>query len=104
MFECANRGHRAVRIPSSRVGDGVCDCCDGSDEPAGLCAATCGEASEAWMMRLADRWAVALDGAVGACLNLNPFRASLPLWGPYTYNWSRSCLGIGVIFFVLEVE
>lgn len=61
VFECANRGHRPVRMPSSRVGDGVCDCCDGSDEPAGLCAATCEEASEAWVMQLADRCVWPLD-------------------------------------------
>ncbi len=57
VFECANRGHRSVRLPSSRVGDGVCDCCDGSDEPAGSCRASCEEASEAWVTSLADRYA-----------------------------------------------
>ncbi|CAM9609671.1 unnamed protein product [Scytosiphon promiscuus] len=55
VFECANRGHRAVRLPSSRVGDGVCDCCDGSDEPEGACDAVCEEAAEAWVASLADR-------------------------------------------------
>ncbi|CAM9357852.1 unnamed protein product [Ectocarpus sp. 13 AM-2016] len=55
VFECANRGHRSVRLPSSRVGDGVCDCCDGSDEPEGACKASCEEASEEWVAGLADR-------------------------------------------------
>ncbi|CAM9170898.1 unnamed protein product, partial [Ectocarpus fasciculatus] len=55
VFECANRGHRSVRLPSSRVGDGVCDCCDGSDEPGGACKASCEEASEEWVAGLADR-------------------------------------------------
>ncbi|CAN0048775.1 unnamed protein product [Ectocarpus sp. 12 AP-2014] len=55
VFECANRGHRSVRLPSSRVGDGVCDCCDGSDEPAGVCKGSCEEASEEWVAGLADR-------------------------------------------------
>ncbi|CAM9186367.1 unnamed protein product, partial [Laminaria digitata] len=64
VFECANRGHRPVRMPSSRVGDGVCDCCDGSDEPAGLCTATCGEASEAWVMQLVERVVKAEQGEV----------------------------------------
>lgn len=56
VFECANRGHRSVRLPSSRVGDGVCDCCDGSDEPGGACSASCEEASEEWVAGLADRY------------------------------------------------
>lgn len=55
MFECANRGHRPLRLPSSRVGDGVCDCCDGSDESEGRCEPSCDGASEAWVTRLADR-------------------------------------------------
>eukprot|EP00903_Cladosiphon_okamuranus_P015073 g13943.t1 len=54
-FECANRGHRSVRLPSSRVGDGVCDCCDGSDEAEGVCGDSCEEDSEAWVAGLADR-------------------------------------------------
>ena len=31
-FTCLNLGHQPLTIPSSRVGDGICDCCDGSDE------------------------------------------------------------------------
>lgn len=31
-FHCRNYGHRALEIPSSRVNDQICDCCDGSDE------------------------------------------------------------------------
>ena len=34
-FYCANAGHEALVIKSSRVFDGVCDCCDGSDEKGG---------------------------------------------------------------------
>ncbi|GAB0490039.1 hypothetical protein MMPV_001269 [Pyropia vietnamensis] len=30
----------------SAVGDGVCDCCDGSDEASGVCGSTCGVAAE----------------------------------------------------------
>jgi protein kinase C substrate 80K-H len=31
-FSCANEGFKIVQISSSRVDDGICDCCDGSDE------------------------------------------------------------------------
>eukprot|EP00467_Chlorarachnion_reptans_P023044 CAMPEP_0114495884 /NCGR_PEP_ID=MMETSP0109-20121206/5467_1 /TAXON_ID=29199 /ORGANISM="Chlorarachnion reptans, Strain CCCM449" /LENGTH=610 /DNA_ID=CAMNT_0001673105 /DNA_START=237 /DNA_END=2069 /DNA_ORIENTATION=+ len=31
-FFCENSGHLSKRIPLSMVDDGVCDCCDGSDE------------------------------------------------------------------------
>jgi protein kinase C substrate 80K-H len=31
-FHCRNNGHRPIDIPSSRVNDMICDCCDGSDE------------------------------------------------------------------------
>jgi len=32
---------------AAAVGDGVCDCCDGSDEPPGVCGHTCGAAAAA---------------------------------------------------------
>jgi protein kinase C substrate 80K-H len=31
---------------SSQVDDGVCDCCDGSDEKAGVCGGFCRELGE----------------------------------------------------------
>lgn len=31
-FHCLNFGYKVIQIPSSRVDDGICDCCDGSDE------------------------------------------------------------------------
>ncbi|KAE9415122.1 hypothetical protein Angca_005311, partial [Angiostrongylus cantonensis] len=34
-FHCANKGHTPADIPSSRVNDKICDCCDGSDEYSG---------------------------------------------------------------------
>lgn len=55
MFECANRGYLPSRLPSSRVGDGICDCCDGSDEPKGRCKTSCDEASATWVESLADK-------------------------------------------------
>ena len=33
-FICINKGYRLIEIPRSRVDDGTCDCCDGSDEGA----------------------------------------------------------------------
>lgn len=55
VFECANHGHIPLRLPSSRVGDGVCDCCDGSDEADGVCKVSCGDASTTWIETLADQ-------------------------------------------------
>lgn len=40
MFFCNNAGHVPRDLSSSFVDDGICDCCDGSDEPAG-CPNTC---------------------------------------------------------------
>ncbi|KAG8932306.1 hypothetical protein FRC02_001313 [Tulasnella sp. 418] len=42
-FYCVNKGHIGVNIRSSRVGDGLCEpeCCDGSDEPSGICPDQC---------------------------------------------------------------
>jgi len=47
-FYCANEGHIGASIPSSRVNDGLCEptCCDGTDEPAGVCENTCVKAGE----------------------------------------------------------
>jgi protein kinase C substrate 80K-H len=48
-FYCWNEGHIGSSIPSSRVNDGLCEpeCCDGSDEPAGVCPNACKEIGEA---------------------------------------------------------
>jgi protein kinase C substrate 80K-H len=32
LFQCTNQGFFEQRLPHSRVNDGICDCCDGSDE------------------------------------------------------------------------
>lgn len=40
-FWCVNAGWRGAPLFVSRIGDGICDCCDGSDEPAGNCEPTC---------------------------------------------------------------
>ena len=34
-FYCMNKGYKPKILPSSRVNDGICDCCDGSDEWTG---------------------------------------------------------------------
>ena len=43
LFKCACAPHRPVEIFASRVNDGVCDCCDGTDEfkTPGACPNTC---------------------------------------------------------------
>ncbi len=46
VFYCRNKGHEVKIIKSMYVDDGVCDCCDGSDEPAGVCANSCREIGE----------------------------------------------------------
>ena len=40
-FYCANRGFKPSLIPSSRVNDGICDCCDGGDEWAQVTGIPC---------------------------------------------------------------
>ncbi len=44
-FVCANEGALAKAVHASLVGDGVCDCCDGSDEwnTKAPCVNTCRE-------------------------------------------------------------
>ncbi|CAK4251984.1 unnamed protein product [Aphanomyces euteiches] len=41
MFHCHNQGLVSTDIHASRVHDGICDCCDGSDEPEGVCRDMC---------------------------------------------------------------
>ncbi|KZW03841.1 hypothetical protein EXIGLDRAFT_599996 [Exidia glandulosa HHB12029] len=47
-FYCVNTGHIGSTIPSSRVNDGLCEpeCCDGTDEPSGLCPNICKQVGE----------------------------------------------------------
>ncbi|RPD62087.1 endoplasmic reticulum protein [Lentinus tigrinus ALCF2SS1-7] len=53
-FYCVNEGHIGSLIPSSRVGDGLCEpeCCDGSDEAPGVCPNVCKEVGEAYRERV----------------------------------------------------
>lgn len=42
MYACADtKGYAPLAIASHLVGDGVCDCCDGSDEPRESCPDKC---------------------------------------------------------------
>ncbi|KAF8485237.1 glucosidase II beta subunit-like-domain-containing protein [Russula ochroleuca] len=52
-FYCENEGHVGASIPSSRVNDGLCEpaCCDGSDEPAGVCENTCAAVGELYRQK-----------------------------------------------------
>ncbi|EJD53947.1 endoplasmic reticulum protein [Auricularia subglabra TFB-10046 SS5] len=49
-FYCINQGHIGSYISSTRVNDGLCEpeCCDGSDEPAGVCPNICKQVGEAY--------------------------------------------------------
>ncbi|KAJ2378175.1 hypothetical protein IW150_000959 [Coemansia sp. RSA 2607] len=66
-FYCANEGHVAARISSSKVNDGICDpqCCDGSDEWDGFinCPNTCAEIGLRHRTAEAARQANELRGA-----------------------------------------
>ncbi|CAE6532092.1 unnamed protein product [Rhizoctonia solani] len=57
-FYCTNEGHIGANIKSSRVNDGICEpeCCDGSDEPSGVCPNQCKEIGEKYRVeREAER-------------------------------------------------
>ncbi|KDR74482.1 hypothetical protein GALMADRAFT_250454 [Galerina marginata CBS 339.88] len=53
QFYCQNAGHIGAFIPSSRVKDGLCeiDCCDGSDEAAGVCPNLCKEIGQEYQKK-----------------------------------------------------
>ncbi|CAE7168708.1 unnamed protein product [Rhizoctonia solani] len=58
IFYCHNEGHIGATVKSSRVNDGICEpeCCDGSDEPSGVCPNQCKEIGEKYRVeREAER-------------------------------------------------
>ncbi|KAL3719107.1 hypothetical protein ACJRO7_004110 [Eucalyptus globulus] len=63
-FYCRNAVHVPVIIFSSRVNDGICDCCDGSDEYGDKvkCPNTCREAGKAARDELKKKIAVYQEG------------------------------------------
>lgn len=57
-FYCANKGFREQKISSTFVDDGVCDCCDGTDEVSG-CNDSCqmlGELKRKDLQRKLDQY------------------------------------------------
>ncbi|GFH28476.1 uncharacterized protein HaLaN_26976, partial [Haematococcus lacustris] len=54
-FYCANRGYEPQQLSASFVDDGVCDCCDGSDEARGRCKNTCLDKSSSQKQAIKDR-------------------------------------------------
>lgn len=82
-FQCVDREYIDMKLPSSRVNDGICDCCDGSDEKAGIvkCNDTCAEvgAEEAARKREMERvqsigFAKKQEMIASASLKLNSMR------------------------------
>ncbi|GLT26966.1 hypothetical protein SLA2020_020000 [Shorea laevis] len=63
-FYCWNVGHIPQTLFSSRVNDGICDCCDGSDEYDGevKCPNTCWEAGKAARDKLKKKIATYQEG------------------------------------------
>eukprot|EP01041_Mallomonas_annulata_P012917 gene12917-27245_t len=41
LFTCSDKKFVTQEFPKSRIGDRICDCCDGSDEVIGSCPNTC---------------------------------------------------------------
>jgi len=67
-FFCANKGAKARLLPLSRVDDGVCDCCDGSDEDpsrfGAVCPNSCEEAGRAVRQAMEAELAAHENGAI----------------------------------------
>lgn len=62
-FYCKNDGYFGEEISSMFVNDGVCDCCDGSDEPAEVCPNTCKELKRAFDQQEKE-WKERLDKGI----------------------------------------
>lgn len=53
-FFCKNTGYISSYIPSNRVDDTVCDCCDGSDESLIKCPNTCAQKAREYLATLEE--------------------------------------------------
>ena len=65
------------QISSSRVDDGICDCCDGSDEGAGKCSNNCSELG-AHLLEEAKR--IRKEQAIGKIINFKYFVYQFYSW------------------------
>ena len=72
----------ARSIPASRVGDGVCDCCDGSDEAAGatVCPDRCAALRVELEAKLAKRRALLARGLAARTLQLAEVSSMRQRW------------------------
>ncbi len=83
-FYCENRGHVSAEVLSSRVNDGICDCCDGSDEydSSAQCTNNCIEMGK----RAVEEQKL---------LQVNPFTHLLLLYRTLPFDISLLCHHLG---------
>ena len=62
-FYCPNVGFKPLVINSTFVDDGVCDCCDGTDEPPGRCISTCRQKGNEEVKMMQQKLSAAMAGA-----------------------------------------
>ncbi|KEG06321.1 protein kinase C substrate protein [Trypanosoma grayi] len=64
MFTCKNAGFKPQEIPHNRINDGICDCCDGSDEYSGIsqCPNVCAEFYEREEKRIKEEESIRQAG------------------------------------------
>ena len=79
-FYCANKGHRPLTLNASSVDDGVCDCCDGSDEPAGACRDTCAASGAAALAAAEARLEAVRAGRVARAKAVAKARRERAAW------------------------
>jgi protein kinase C substrate 80K-H len=93
-FYCANRGFEPKLLNASMVDDGVCDCCDGSDEPAGACGNACAERAAAVLVGLSANLAAAEAGLKKRAKYVTYAPSPpLPLPLPPALTWAAAALG-----------